>query len=71
MSDFVAIDVGFLSIFVLVVLAVFSFVWGRYLSRLDSKYQTLIDVIAVILSGLVILSVVTGWLFRAFSWLGL
>jgi len=71
LSDFVAIDVGFLSIFVLVVLAVFSFVWGRYLSRLDSKYQTLIDVIAVILSGLVILSVVTGWLFRAFSWLGL
>ena len=71
MSDFVAIDVGFLSIFVLVVLAVFSFVWGRYLSRLDSKYQTLIDVIAVILSGLVILSVAMGWLFRAFSWLGL
>ena len=41
------------------------------MSRLDSKYQTLIDVIAVILSGLVILSVVTGWLFRAFSWRGL
>jgi len=41
------------------------------LSRLDSKYQTLIDVIAVILSGLVILSVAMGWLFRAFSWLGL
>jgi hypothetical protein len=71
LSDFVAIDVGSFSILVLVVLAIFSFVWGRYLSKLGSRCQTMIDIIAVILSGVVILSLATGWLFRAFSWLGL
>jgi hypothetical protein len=71
LSDFVAIDVGSFSILVLVVLAIFSFVWGRYLSKLGSRCQTMIDIIAVILSGVVILSLATGWLFRAFSWMGL
>lgn len=58
----VMVDLGLLSILVVAVIAVFSFVWGRYLSKLDSRYQTLMDVIAIVLSGLVILSFAMRWL---------
>ena len=58
----VMVDLGLLSILVVAVIAVFSFVWGRYLSKLDSRYQTLMDVVAIVLSGLVIFSFAMRWL---------
>lgn len=64
----VMVDLGLLSILVVAVIAVFSFVWGRYLSKLDSRYQTLMDVIAIVLSGLVILSFAMGWALHAFGY---
>ena len=65
MSDFGIFDATAFSILMLCVIIVFPFAWGRYLSKLDSRYQTLMDIIAIILSGLVILSFATGWIVRA------
>ena len=62
-----AVDLSLPSIVLVAVIVGFSFVWGRYLSKLDSRYQTLMDIIAIILSGLVILSFATGWIVRAFG----
>jgi F0F1-type ATP synthase membrane subunit b/b' len=60
-SDTIFIDVGAIAIFVLLALVVSWFIWGRWLSKLDERYQTLMDVVAIILSGLVIFSFAMGW----------
>jgi hypothetical protein len=71
LSDFTIIDVGSFAIVIFVILTVSHFVWRKYLSKLDSRYQTIIDIIAIIFSGLVILSMANLWLFQPLSWLGL
>ncbi len=68
MSDFAMFDGGPLTFLILFVLMVFSFVWGRHLSKLDSRYQTLMDVFAIVLSGLVILSFAMGWASQFFGY---
>ena len=71
MSDFTIIDMSSVAIVIFVILTVSHFVWRKYLSKLDSRYQTIIDIIAILLSGLVILSMANLWLFQALSRLGL
>ena len=71
MSDFVIIDTSFVAIVIFVILTVSHFVWRKYLSKLEPRYQTIIDIIAIIISGLVIISMVNLWLFQSLSWLGL
>ncbi len=67
MNGFIAIDGTTIAILMLVLLAGFSFVWGRYLSKLDSRYQMMMDIIAIALSGLVIAAFATGGFLRLFA----
>ena len=46
---------------------VFAIVWKLYLSRLDVRYQRLMDVIAIIVSDLVVYSMLNGSLFHLFE----
>jgi hypothetical protein len=54
-SDTVFIDGSTISIFALLMLAVSWFIWGRWLNKLDPRYQRVLDVLAIIASGSVIL----------------
>jgi hypothetical protein len=48
------IDGGAITILVLLILAVTWFIWGRSLSKLDARYQRVLDVLAIIVSSSVI-----------------
>jgi len=67
LSGFIAIDGTTIAILMVILLAGFSFFWGRYLSKLDSRYQTMMDIIAIALSGLVIAAFATGWVLQLFA----
>jgi integral membrane sensor domain MASE1 len=60
LSGFIEIDGTTIAILMVILLGRFSFVWGRYLCKLDSRYQTMMDIIAIALSGLVIAAFATG-----------
>lgn len=66
MSTPMYIDSGVIAVVLLVLLAGFSFVWNRYLSKLGPIYQTLMDIMAIVLSLLVITGIVGWWLLRWF-----
>lgn len=48
------IDGSAISIFALLVLVVSWFIWGRWLTKLDARYQRALDVLAIFVSGSVI-----------------
>ncbi len=69
MSDTIFIDVSDISIFVLLAFVFSWFIWWRWFSKLDARYQTLMDVVAIILSGLVIFSFAMGRTNTLFSFI--
>jgi hypothetical protein len=62
------IDGSLITVVLMVSLAGFSFVWGRYLRKLGPRYQTMIDIIAIVLSVLVVSGFASGLLFRLLAW---
>ncbi len=68
MSTPIYVDSGVIVVVLLALFAVFTYVWRRYLCKLGPKFQTLIDVIAIVFSALVILAFPSGLLFRLLAW---
>lgn len=64
MTTPVFIDLGNLSIAIICLILTFTIVWKRYLSRLESRYQQLMDVIAITFSAPVVYLMLNGLLFR-------
>jgi hypothetical protein len=61
LSTVVVIDGVLLTIIVASIITGISFIWNRYLSKLDLRYQTIMDIVAIILSGTIIF-LVAMWL---------
>jgi len=61
LSDFAFYDGGPLTFLILFVLMCLSIFWGRHLRKQDARFQSIIDIVAIVLSGLVVLSFAMRW----------
>ena len=57
LSTVVVIDGVILTIMVASIITGISVIWNRYLSKLDLRYQAIMDIVAILLSGTIIIVV--------------